>query len=294
MRQKERNAVVLGNQHWRSLAFCLLSAVVVFDALPNAAIAGESRSTQTKSTKKKKRKPSEPPGYRQMRDAWHESPDAGASTNFADSSPKPHIRPLVIKPVHQQATFTLIPDDEAGHFSESELRKVALAFSPSPGVEHPIEPRLLELIYRGAEHFNVPWVHLISGYRLTRSTSRHTQGRAADMVFPGVSDEALATYLRSLGFVGVGIYPRSGFVHFDVRDESFFWIDRSPPSKNKTKGHHKYKGRKYRHGRRRRVHQTLAGLGKHYDELARARGEKPIGESSSASHLDDEPETDSN
>lgn len=228
-----------------------------------------------------------------MRDAWHSMPDGGVPPLVA--MPPNKIRPLIIKPIHQQATaFTLIPEDDDGHFSESERRKVAQAFAPSPGVEHAIEPRLLQLIYRGVKHFDVPWVHLISGYRLTRSTSRHAQGRAADMVFPGVTDEALATYMRSLGFVGVGIYPRGGFVHLDVRDESFFWIDRSPPSKYKNKGHRKGRTRRNHYGHRRRVHQILAALGKHYDELARERGEKPISEESSAPHLDDDPDRESN
>jgi hypothetical protein len=32
--------------------------------------------------------------------------------------------------------------------------------------------------------------------------------------------------------VGVGVYTRSGFVHVDVRDRSFFWIDPSPPDRH--------------------------------------------------------------
>jgi hypothetical protein len=30
----------------------------------------------------------------------------------------------------------------------------------------------------------------------------------------------------------VGVYTRSGFVHVDVRDRSFFWLDPSPPDKH--------------------------------------------------------------
>ena len=33
---------------------------------------------------------------------------------------------------------------------------------------------------------------------------------------PGVKDEEVAKYARQTGFVGVGIYPTSGFVHVDV------------------------------------------------------------------------------
>ena len=41
----------------------------------------------------------------------------------------------------------------------------------------------------------------------------------------------LAAYLRGLPRVGVGIYthPRTQFVHLDVRDQSYHWLDASPP-----------------------------------------------------------------
>ena len=72
-------------------------------------------------------------------------------------------------------------------------------------------------------------VHVVSGYRRDRAGSRHTQGRAVDMMIDGVSNDQLAAYLRGLGFVGVGFYPRAGFVHLDVRDASYFWVDDSAP-----------------------------------------------------------------
>ena len=41
----------------------------------------------------------------------------------------------------------------------------------------------------------------------------------------------LAAYLRTLALVGVGLYthPRTQYVHLDIRDESYHWIDGSPP-----------------------------------------------------------------
>jgi len=32
-----------------------------------------------------------------------------------------------------------------------------------------------------------------------------------------------------MGFVGVGVYPASQFVHVDVRPRSYFWVDYSGP-----------------------------------------------------------------
>jgi hypothetical protein len=78
-------------------------------------------------------------------------------------------------------------------------------------------------------HFEAPLVHVVSGYRPDRAGSRHTQGRAIDFVLPGVTNEQLQDYVRTFGFVGVGIYPKSGFVHLDVRDTSYYWVDNSLP-----------------------------------------------------------------
>lgn len=51
------------------------------------------------------------------------------------------------------------------------------------------------------------------------------------MVLPGVRDSTLARFLRKQGFVGVGYYPTSHFVHLDVRSRSYFWMDRSGPGR---------------------------------------------------------------
>ena len=52
-----------------------------------------------------------------------------------------------------------------------------------------------------------------------------------DFSLPGVTAAKLAAYLRGNGRVGVGVYThkRTQYVHLDVRDESYHWIDASPP-----------------------------------------------------------------
>jgi len=52
-------------------------------------------------------------------------------------------------------------------------------------------------------------------------------------VFPGVPPKKLAELLRTFARVGVGVYihPRSQFVHLDVREQSYHWIDGSPPGR---------------------------------------------------------------
>jgi len=58
-----------------------------------------------------------------------------------------------------------------------------------------------------------------------------------DFIVPGAADAEVAAFARTLGFVGVGIYPVSGFVHVDVRDRSYFWSDASGPGRrNRERG----------------------------------------------------------
>jgi hypothetical protein len=110
-------------------------------------------------------------------------------------------------------------------------------------------------------HFKAPEIRVLSGYRTPHhgSTSNHGKGRACDMVVPGVSDEDVARFGREQGFTGVGVYPVSGFVHLDIRERSFFWIDTSGP------------------GKKSRLRGVLGDLAAKSDKDAVARGDKPIG-----------------
>jgi hypothetical protein len=194
--------------------------------------------------------------YRRIRDAWHLPIPAEQIEPVLEGA----FQPLVLAPIdaHGGERVTLIPATDLGGFSTDQQSQAARAFSPLGRKKpHPVSPRLLDLVYRAMRHFDAPLVHLISGYRADRAGSRHTQGRAIDMVLPGVSNEELASYVRQFGFVGVGIYPKSGFVHLDVRDASFFWVDNSLPNE------------------RCRPEPTLLGEAKSMDSRARDRGEEP-------------------
>ena len=61
----------------------------------------------------------------------------------------------------------------------------------------------------------------------------HAHGVAIDFKLVGTSARALAAYLRTLPRVGVGIYthPQTQFVHLDVRETSWHWVDASPPGR---------------------------------------------------------------
>jgi Bacterial protein of unknown function (DUF882) len=213
------------------------------------------KRVNTRWTKRpwREREPNEQ--YRKMRDSWHAPVHPEAVPTLEVTGRVPLVLQRVVGGV---APVTLVPQRDDGGFSEEDQARASRAFcSPDAKQTHAVAPRLLDLIYRTMRHFEAPLVHVVSGYRKDRAGSRHTQGRAIDMVIPGVTNEQLAEYVRQFGFVGVGIYPKSGFVHLDVRDRSYFWLDFSMP------------------GERSRSVPHLANEAIAADVAARARGESP-------------------
>jgi chemotaxis protein histidine kinase CheA len=201
------------------------------------------------------------PEYRRLRDQWHQpvaEPVADPVVAAAIVDTSSGRVPLVISPVNGGPSVSLIPQRDDGGFSDADLELAARAFAPKDMRRtHAIAPHLVDLVYRTMRHFNAPLVRLVSGYRPDRAGSRHTQGRAIDMVIPGVSNDTLAEYVRLFGFCGVGIYPNSGFVHLDVRDTSYFWVDLSLPDERSRSEPHL-------------PHESEAA-----DRHARERGEAP-------------------
>lgn len=68
-------------------------------------------------------------------------------------------------------------------------------------------------------------VIVTSGYRTPEHNraiggaerSFHMQGLAADIVVEGMSSAELADVAKQIGFTGIGVYPRRGHCHVDVR-----------------------------------------------------------------------------
>jgi uncharacterized protein YcbK (DUF882 family) len=159
---------------------------------------------------------------------------------------------------HESLSVAAMGDD--GGFASVDLDRVAHLLRASTGEEHPIDPRTLDLVYRIARHFEVAEIRVVSGYRVPRpgSHSNHGKGRAVDLIVPGTPDEDVARFARELGFVGVGVYPTSQFVHVDIRPRSYFWVDLSGPhTRNRERG-------------------ILGDLATRSDAAAAARGQTPI------------------
>jgi uncharacterized protein YcbK (DUF882 family) len=161
---------------------------------------------------------------------WH-----AASAKSVETDPRG--RPmLALATINRGESLAVASDGDDGSFASADLDRVAHLLRAMGGEEHPVDPRTLGLVYRIQVHFGVPEVRVISGYRVPKpgSHSNHGKGRAIDLVVPGIADEEVARFARGLGFVGVGVYPTSQFVHVDVRPRSYFWIDYSGPRmKNK-------------------------------------------------------------
>jgi hypothetical protein len=94
---------------------------------------------------------------------------------------------------------------------------------------HSLALRLEQLVVKAAYHFKQTRVVVVSGWR--RNAGRHGTGEALDFKMDGVRAAQLAAFLRQLPRAGVGVYthPRTQFVHLDVREPSYHWLDASPP-----------------------------------------------------------------
>ncbi len=126
-----------------------------------------------------------------------------------------------------------------GHVDEAAVAAVSetLRDARRPGAHEAraLDPRLLQIVVRAALHFGVRDVSVVSGYRRPgrHREGNHARGTALDFSLPGVERRELADYLRSLPRLGVGeyVHRRTQYVHLDVREESYHWIDGTPPGR---------------------------------------------------------------
>ncbi len=101
---------------------------------------------------------------------------------------------------------------------------------PDGEVAEPLDPRLVQLAFRAAYHFGGKPIVIVSATR-KRAHGKHRTGEALDFKLEGVRAATLAAYIRTFPRAGVGIYthPKTQYVHLDVRDRSYHWLDGSPP-----------------------------------------------------------------
>src|SRR3990172_3449578 len=106
-----------------------------------------------------------------------------------------------------------------------------------------VHPRLYEVLSIIRDHFGGKRIVLTSGFRQERQTSRHFNASASDINVEGVPWPEVYRYAVTLdrGGMGLGRYPRSGFLHIDFRapgEPSYRWVDNSGP-RGRHKKHNK-------------------------------------------------------
>jgi uncharacterized protein YcbK (DUF882 family) len=119
-----------------------------------------------------------------------------------------------------------------GSYNIDAARQVAHIFRcKRTGEEHEIDPRLVTILSHITDRYPGKRIELLSGYRFQRkTTSNHFKGMASDIRVQGVRPKDLRAFVTTLdaGGMGLGFYPRVGFIHVDVRPApSFRWIDNS-------------------------------------------------------------------
>lgn len=146
------------------------------------------------------------------------------------STPSGHLELTAVN-FHEKIVVDIYNED--GSYNEEALDELNHLFRcRRTGTERAIDPRLFVVLSHVYDHYQKP-LELVSGFRnQQRVTSFHFHGSASDIRIPGVSDKELHKFVGSLdiGGMGLGIYPKAGFIHVDIRPEpSYRWVDNSPP-----------------------------------------------------------------
>lgn len=157
-----------------------------------------------------------------------ETPMVGAPSAPRIAAWAQALAPIEIAGVNTRARAGLRLYTAEGEIDE-EARAEIERIAANDHAPHVLSARLEQLVFLAAYHFKDAPVVVVSAWRA--HAGRHGTGEAMDFKLKGVRPRELAAYLRGLPRAGVGIYthPSTQFVHLDVRDQSYHWIDASPP-----------------------------------------------------------------
>lgn len=127
-----------------------------------------------------------------------------------------------------QAKIRLYADD--GSIDPRAARDFMNVAASVKGANEPLPTRLVQLVVRASYKFGGANVVIVSATR-KGAHGKHGSGLAIDFALDGVSASALAAHLHQTPRAGIGIYthPKTQYVHLDVRDRSYHWLDGSPP-----------------------------------------------------------------
>jgi uncharacterized protein YcbK (DUF882 family) len=159
-------------------------------------------------------------------ETWRARPDAARPPL---RGPSGEIGRFLIESANTGEQINVAVDLSTGEVEPSAYRRLRHVMRClRTGAETPIDPRLIELLYRIAQRTHQKII-LVSGFRAPMfslaTLSYHTRGMAADIRIPGMTPLMVRDLAESMNVGGVGYYPVSGFVHVDVREERSRWID---------------------------------------------------------------------
>jgi uncharacterized protein YcbK (DUF882 family) len=177
--------------------------------------------------------------------AQHPLPGAQAAVlaeGVAPRRPSGQKGSFVIESVNTGETVEVRLDLASGEVEASSYRGLRhLMRCLRTGAETPMDPRLIELLYRISQRTHQR-IQMVSGFRAPMfslaTLSYHTRGMAADIRVPGMTPLMVRDLARSMGIKGIGYYPVSQFVHVDVRDEKQEWTDYGANRNDSEGGEH--------------------------------------------------------
>ena len=143
--------------------------------------------------------------------------------------PSGQVGRFTIESVNTGESVEVVLDLASGEVEATSYRALRhLMRCLRTGAETPMDPRLIELLYRISQRTHQK-IMMVSGFRAPMfsiaALSYHTRGMAADIRIPGMTPLMVRDLARSMGVKGIGYYPVSQFVHVDVRDDKQEWTD---------------------------------------------------------------------
>lgn len=153
------------------------------------------------------------------------------------TNPRFSIRKLTLYNLHTGETFEG-PYKHGNSYDPKALERLAHVLRDRRNnKKHPIDPRLFDALHRLQSNLGTkdPF-QIICGYRSPETNamlhkakkgvsknSLHVKGKAIDITLEHVPLKELSNAARSLKVGGVGYYPKSNFIHVDIRPKPAFW-----------------------------------------------------------------------
>jgi uncharacterized protein YcbK (DUF882 family) len=160
-----------------------------------------------------------------------------ATSVLSKKRPRFTSRHLCLYNLHTGEEFEGIYWREGEYVKKARERLDYLLRDRRDGQQHKIDARLFDVLHRlqstlGTED---PY-QVICGYRSKTTNDKlhktrkgvaknslHVQGKAIDVRLEHIALKDLSNAARSLKAGGVGYYPKSNFIHVDIRPKPTFW-----------------------------------------------------------------------